>query len=66
MRLIRRSISSERSAFSWVCHPRGISTWPSVYICGPPASMTTGGARVVWSGVRRSIASVFFADYSEA
>ena len=61
MSRIRRSISTERSAFSWMISPR-CNNWAVYLYLWPAASMTNGGARVVWSGVRRSIASAFFSD----
>ena len=53
VRRIRRSISSERSALSWIMPPR-YSNWVACLYLWPATSMTSSGARGVWSGVRNS------------
>ena len=61
MRRIRRSISNERSALSWMSPPWYRNWFVCLYLW-PAASMTSGGARDVWPGVRSNIFSVFLSD----
>ena len=56
---IRRSILGQMSACSWIMSPR-YKTWVVCLYLWPTASMTSGGARVAWSGVCRNIVSAFF------
>ena len=42
--------------------PPRYKNWVVCLYLWPAASMTSGGARVVWSGVCRTIVSVFFSD----
>ena len=58
---IRRSISNERQALSWMTLPRYKNCFVCVHLW-PAASMTTGGARDVWLGFRSNIVSVFLSD----
>ena len=61
LRQIRRSISSEKPALSRIMPPR-YKNWVICLYLWPAASMTSGGAGDVWSGVRSSIVSVLFSD----
>ena len=61
IRRIRLSTSNERSALLWITLPRHKNWFVCLYLW-PVASMTSGGARDVWSGVRSRIVSVFRFD----
>ena len=61
MKRIRRSISNEKSALSWMT-PRRYENWFVCLYLWPDASTTSGGARDVWPGVRSNIVSVFLSN----